>query len=839
MLSVPEPHLKLYSPGRGLGVEPLAKLPTRGKLFRKVAKGFKARVDGGDPYDVIEGDAADLEAAAELRARLLGSGRAVIKTPLVVRNESLLLNMIRSESSIASIVAFWTLAEGPAFATQALCRAWGVTFTGPTYERRVKVSNAVVTPCPDRTLDYRYLPAFVELRRCLGLVDEAAYAAGVAAAAACREGASLELRIALSFAYPTETEWSAADARDAMALEEVPESACLLFETLGDAALATALFESREFPYKRYRGSLLVVAWRNQEAAIPALIAVQRKHHELGEHGRFSCSWGALEALALMPTDEVLDYAIDVLDRNDNVQTKYIAPCFLNAPEKAFARLSKVVSEGGSRAALVAPHLDALLQQFPELNVAATPRASQAELPEVLRGAPDKVLVDFSACEDVFVAGGDKALAADAVQQLATLMRAAARARTPAIDAAIAALDVDSVRAFSHGLFDRWAGRPLAADKWIGRCQWLVGDDHTARRIGTSVKNWSGKYYTPGIACLEALVDIGSAAALVQVSLVASKGKSTGIRKEANQCLLSLAERQGLSAAQLADRLVPSFGLDAAGTMVLDYGPRSFRVGFDGQLKPYVVDGKGKRRAGLPRTGTRDDAAKATAARATFSALKKDVQALASAQIARLEQAMCISRGWSVADFDTYLRGHPLLLHVVRRLVWGCFSGSDLMASFRVDDTGAAVDVNGQPVVLQGVIGVAHPVRLAAELAAWQSCFRGHGIKSPVSQLDRAIFHPGDAVDALVAALNGRDSVEEGRVRGLLNEGWHRGPIEDNGLFHSMTVARLDVTARLELAPGLRVGRGGSGGPRVTCTLTGEGGVTYSEVVRQLSGLLG
>ena len=46
------------------------------------------------------------------------------------------------------------------------------------------------------------------------------------------------------------------------------------------------------------------------------------------------------------------------------------------------------------------------------------------------------------------------------------------------------------------------------------------------------------------------------------------------------------------------------------------------------------------------------------------------------------------------------------------------------------------------------------------------------------------------------------------------------------------------IASLLTLQPGLIVGYGGTGDQRVTCALSGDGGVGYSEVVRQLSGLV-
>ena len=46
-----------------------------------------------------------------------------------------------------------------------------------------------------------------------------------------------------------------------------------------------------------------------------------------------------------------------------------------------------------------------------------------------------------------------------------------------------------------------------------------------------------------------------------------------------------VAEQRDLTPEELADRLVPDLGLDADGSLTLDFGPRAFRVGFDGSLR--------------------------------------------------------------------------------------------------------------------------------------------------------------------------------------------------------------------------------------------------------------
>ncbi|MGW5159328.1 DUF4132 domain-containing protein [Nonomuraea wenchangensis] len=51
------------------------------------------------------------------------------------------------------------------------------------------------------------------------------------------------------------------------------------------------------------------------------------------------------------------------------------------------------------------------------------------------------------------------------------------------------------------------------------------------------------------------------------------------------------------------------------------------------------------------------------------------VRSVAGDAIHRLEQATVNRRRWSAGDFGRLLVGHPLLWHIVRRLVWGLRRG--------------------------------------------------------------------------------------------------------------------------------------------------------------------
>jgi hypothetical protein len=238
---------------------------------------------------------------------------------------------------------------------------------------------------------------------------------------------------------------------------------------------------------------------------------------------------------------------------------------------------------------------------------------------------------------------------------------------------------------------------------------------------------------------------------------------------------------------------------------VIDYGPRRFTVGFDEQLKPYVLDAEGKRRKDLPKPGARDDQELAPAEHKRFATLKKDVRAIASDQVHRLERSMVDQRTWTAEEFHTVLAGHPLLWHLVRRLVWITDSG----LTFRLAEDRTLADASDDEVTLpaEAVVRVAHPVDLAGTLPAWGEVFADYEILQPFPQLGRPVhaFTPGDTVPQLHKYL-GR-AVPVGKVLGLTNRGWVRCQPQDNGNEPWMTRPLPGGGALVaSLDPGIAVG---------------------------------
>ncbi|WP_394620703.1 WGR and DUF4132 domain-containing protein [Lentzea sp. JNUCC 0626] len=345
------------------------------------------------------------------------------------------------------------------------------------------------------------------------------------------------------------------------------------------------------------------------------------------------------------------------------------------------------------------------------------------------------------------------------------------------------ALDPDSLAEFAWALFQRWqeVGAP-SKEGWALTALGWFGDDETVRRLSPLIRAWPGEsQHTRAVTGLDVLADIGTEVALAHLNSIAEKVKFKGLKTKAQEKVTQIADELGLSRDQLADRLVPRLGLDDAATLVIDYGSRQFTVGFDEQLKPYVQDPDGKRRKDLPKPGAKDDQDQAPLEHKRFTALKKDVRAVAADQIHRLERAMVDQRTWTAEEFHTVLAGHPLLWHIVRRLVWITAEGN----TFRLAEDRTLADANDDEYTLptDTTVRVAHPVDLRADLEAWGEVFADYEILQPFPQLGRPL-HLVPQDEDLLTHLKKYCDVDHpiGKILSLTKKGWIRGEPQDGGV---------------------------------------------------------
>ncbi|MGH3240842.1 MAG: DUF4132 domain-containing protein, partial [Spirillospora sp.] len=368
--------------------------------------------------------------------------------------------------------------------------------------------------------------------------------------------------------------------------------------------------------------------------------------------------------------------------------------------------------------------------------------------------------------------------------------------------------DPGSLAEFGWGVFTRWdTGGAPSKDGWALAQLALTGDDETVRRLTPRIRAWPGEAgHAKAVTGLDVLAAIGTDVALMHLHGIAQRVRFKALKARAQEKIEEVAAGLELTADQLADRLVPDFGLDAAGAMTLDYGPRRFVVGFDERLKPYVTDADGKRRKALPKPGAKDDPDLAPAAHKAFATLKKDVRTVAADQLRRLETCMVTRRRWEAGEFRELLAGHPLVRHIVRRLVWL----ADGTTAFRVAEDGTFADVDDEALTVAETasVGIAHPIDLDGALPAWAELFADYEIMQPFPQLGRPVHRlAGDERGAgRLTRFEGLE-VPVGKVLGLTSRGWRRGEPMDAGV--ECWISRPVAPGRflvIELDPGIAVG---------------------------------
>lgn len=303
------------------------------------------------------------------------------------------------------------------------------------------------------------------------------------------------------------------------------------------------------------------------------------------------------------------------------------------------------------------------------------------------------------------------------------------------------------------------------------------------------LKDWYGSRASQGKALIAMLAWIDHPSATQLMLAIGSRFRTKSFQEEATRQAEALAERKGWTLAELADRTVPSAGFDETGTLELSFGPRSFTARLLPDFKVELFNPDGKKIAALPEPRQDDDAEQAKEAKKAFGAAKKELKSIVDLQTDRLYEALCTEREWLAADWTAYLQQHPVLRHLVQRLVWVEIVDGKVARTFRPLDDGTLTDHEDNAVELaEGArLRLAHDSLLGADaVSAWQQHLLDYEVKPLFKQLGKGHY-------ALPEAKAGNDAIKdfEGHLieafalRGrALKLGYTRGPAEDGGWFH-------------------------------------------------------
>lgn len=351
-------------------------------------------------------------------------------------------------------------------------------------------------------------------------------------------------------------------------------------------------------------------------------------------------------------------------------------------------------------------------------------------------------------------------------------------------------LDAKALAACAGSVFELWMdqGAP-SKQKWVLTFASLFGGRDMVGTLKRQISQWPLQA-RGAIACdaVYALALSPEPEALLTVDSMSRKFKFKQVKAAAGRALDFAAKELGLTAEELADRIVPDLGLDGRGQRVFDYGPRSFTVSLSPALELEVRTAEGKKLKTLPAPGKQDDPALAETASAEFKALKKQIKATVTTQGLRLEQALSVGRTWTGAAWRALFVEKPVMRQFAVGLVWGVYEGDALTATFRYLEDGSLNTADEEEYTLpdEARVGLVHPVELDAEaLGAWKQQLEDYEIAQPIPQLARPVarLDPELAAETALETFGGRVLNGLSLSGKLLSQGWFRGSVQDGGVF--------------------------------------------------------
>jgi HEAT repeat protein len=281
---------------------------------------------------------------------------------------------------------------------------------------------------------------------------------------------------------------------------------------------------------------------------------------------------------------------------------------------------------------------------------------------------------------------------------------------------------------------------------------------------------------------------LGNDSHVIQLLLsVARRYRTRSVQETARSLVDKIAQRNGWSQDELADRTMPTAGFDEQGKQQLDYGSRQFTLLLDDNLKPVLKNPDGKVIKSLPQPRQADDPALVKEAKASFSAGKKELKQVVEVTSSRLYEAMCAGRAWPVADWKRYLFQHPIGNRLIQRLIW-ILQGSETPVPFRPTEDGALIDQQDEEVTLEesGTICLLHRTLLDEnEADAWATHLKDYAVKPLFEQIGRPIVS-GEKVLKNTSLDRYKGYLSDSfTLRGLFTKlGYQRGEAEDGGFFY-------------------------------------------------------
>jgi hypothetical protein len=247
-----------------------------------------------------------------------------------------------------------------------------------------------------------------------------------------------------------------------------------------------------------------------------------------------------------------------------------------------------------------------------------------------------------------------------------------------------------------------------------------------------------------GNACFWSLGNMPGSEGVAQLSILKIRIKTNTSQKLIGTALETAARRLGLTAEEIEEMSVPTYGLEEVGLRRDTFDEVSSESRVDGNEVEQIWTRKdGKHLASAPKALKE----KYPEELKEISQAIKDIRKMLPAQRDRLDNLFLLQKKWTYESWLTRYMNHPLVGTIARRLIWR-FHNEDKSASAIWFDR-QMVGRDGNPVDWLDhttTVELWHPIHAETEVVLeWRQWLLEHEIRQPFKQAYREIYLLTDA----------------------------------------------------------------------------------------------
>lgn len=247
-----------------------------------------------------------------------------------------------------------------------------------------------------------------------------------------------------------------------------------------------------------------------------------------------------------------------------------------------------------------------------------------------------------------------------------------------------------------------------------------------------------------GNACFWALGNMPGNEGVAQLSILKIKIKTNTAQKLIASALETAARRLGMTAEEIEEMSVPTYGLE-------DVGLR--RDEFDDVVSELRVNGSEVEQVWLRRDGKPLSSPPKAIKEKYPEELKeilqavKDIRKMLPAQRDRIDNLFLAQKRWTYASWRTRYLAHPLIGTIARRLIWAFSNGDQTSSAIWFDDQLRETDNRPLDWLDESTtVELWHPIHGESNVTLeWRQWLLDHEVRQPFKQAYREIYLLTDA----------------------------------------------------------------------------------------------